>query len=265
MNCEKRIGLGVAGNFAHHLEQAGELKDFEHVVTKEVNAPKGIFPFYLPNSKTFLGLYPIGSEKLELPMYEANAQVEPEVAILFDIVYNDEKKVQTLIAKEFTAFNDCTIRKDGAKKISEKKSWSSNSKGMAKEWIAIDKFEEGGVMDNFHLCSFVKRNGILHPYGVDAPLLGYSYFYTKLQDWLVEKMNEQKDFGPLEDIAMHLKDTNYPKQAIVSIGATAYAEFGENNYLQSGDEIYVIVYDARKGAADIEVAEGKIILHQVVQ
>ena len=262
---KKTIGLGVAGNFAHHLEQAGELKDFENVVTKEANAPKGIFPFYLPNSKSFLGLYPIGHTKLELPTYEANAQVEPEVAILFDILYDESKKVIGLNAKKFTAFNDCTIRKEGAKKISEKKSWCANSKGMAKEWIDIDKFEEGGVMDNFHLCSFVKRDNVLHPYGVDAPLLGYSYFYAKLENWLIEKMNEQKDFGPLEDIAMHLKDTAYPEQAIISIGATAYAAFGEKNYLQSNDEIYVIVYDTRKGSADIEKAEDKIILHQIVE
>ena len=264
MDLKNTIGLGVAGNFAHHLEQAGELKDFENVVTKEAHAPKGIFPFYLPKSETFLGLYPVSFDTLELPNYECNAQVEPEVAILFDIVYNDKMEVENLVAKKFTAFNDCTIRKEGAKKISEKKSWCESSKGMATSWRLIDKFEEGGVMDNYHLCSFLKRDDILHPYGVDAPLLGYSYFYTKLQDWLIEKMNEQKDFGPLEDIAMHLKDCDYPTQAIVTIGATAYAEFGENNYLQSGDEVFVVVYDARKGKADINEAEDKIILHQVV-
>jgi len=258
------ICLGVAGNFAHHLKQAGEEKDFENVVTKEENAPKGIFPFYLPRSESFLGLYCIGEEVLELPSYQANAQVEPEVGILFDIIYDKDFKVEKLMAKKFTAFNDCTIRKEGAKKISEKKSWSANSKGIAKEWIEIDKFEEGGVMDNFHLCSFVKRDGELHEYGVDAPLLGYSYFYKKLENWLVEKMNEQEDFGPLEDISKHLKESAYPKQAFISIGATAYAEFGENNYLKSNDEIYVIVYDKRKGSADIESAEGKIILHQKV-
>jgi len=258
------IGLGVAGNFAHHLEQAGELKDFENVVTKEANAPKGIFPFYLPKSTSFLGVYPIGQDKLELPTYEANAQVEPEVAILFDIIYDENKSVSALNARKFTAFNDCTIRKEGAKKISEKKSWSVNSKGIAKEWIEIDRFEKGGVMDNFHLCSFVKREGTLYPYGVDAPLLGYSYFYEKLENWLIEKMNEQKDFGPLEDIAEHLKATAYPKQALISIGATAYADFGENNYLQSKDEIFVVVYDKRKGTTGIEPAEDKIILHQVV-
>ena len=258
------IGLGVAGNFAHHLRQAGEEKDFEKVITKEENAPKGIFPFYLPNSQSFLGLYPIGNEILELPKYEANAQVEPEVAVLFEIIYDDSFKVIDLKAKKFTAFNDCTIRKEGAKKISEKKSWSANSKGIAKAWIEIDKFEEGGVMDNFHLCSFVKRDGVLHEYGVDAPLLGYSYFYKKLEDWLIEKMNEQKDFAVLEDIAEHLKVCGYPKETLISIGATAYAPFGEKNYLQKDDEIYVVVYDKRESSADIEPAENKIILHQKV-
>ena len=265
MNVENVICLGVAGNFAHHLEQAGELKDFENVITEEADAPKGIFPFYLPGSDSFLGLYSIGTDTLILPGYEANAQVEPEIAVLFDVVYNDKNQVTDLIAKQFTTFNDCTIRKEGAKKISEKKSWGINSKGIGDKWIEIDRFEEGGVMDSYHLCSFVKRDGVVYPYGVDAPLLGYSYFYTKLKNWLIDKMNTQVDFGPLENIAEHLKTCHYPKQALVSIGATAYAEFGEHNYLQSGDEVYVIAYDKQSDDADFTASSSKVILHQKVQ
>ncbi len=265
MPLKDTICFGVAGNFAHHLEQAGELEDFKNVVTETADAPKGIFPFYLPNSDSFLGLYSIGTNILTLPTYEANAQVEPEIAVLFDIVYNDANEVIDLVAKQFTTFNDCTIRKEGAKKISEKKSWGENSKGIGDKWIAIDSFEEGGVMDNYHLCSFVKRDDIVYPYGVDAPLLGYSYFYTRLKNWLIDKMNTQKDFGPLEDIALHLKNSAYPKQALISIGATAYAEFGEHNYLQSGDEIYVIAYDTRSDKADFTESESKVILQQKVQ
>ena len=264
MQLQDTICLGVAGNFAHHLEQAGELKDFENVVTLEPDAPKGIFPFYLPGSDSFLGLYSIGTDTLTLPFYEANAQVEPEIAVLFDVVY-DDNKVTDLLAQKFTTFNDCTIRKEGAKKISEKKSWGLNSKGIGDKWIAIDNFEEGGVMDSYNLCSFVRRDGVLHPYGVDAPLLGYSYFYAKLKTWLIDKINNQKDFGPLEDISMHLKACNYPKQALISIGATAYADFGEHNYLQSDDEVYVIAYDTRSDKADFTASESKVILHQKVQ
>lgn len=265
MELHNMICLGVAGNFAHHLEQAGELKDFENVITVEPDAPKGIFPFYLPGSDSPLGIYSIGTNTLNLPDFQANAQVEPEIAVLFDVIYSEKKEVIDLIAQKFTAFNDCTIRKEGAKKISEKKSWGSNSKGVGNKWIDIDKFEVGGVMDNYHLCSFVKREGVLRAYGVDAPLLGYSYFYTKLKTWLIDKMNTQEDIGPLENIATHLKNTYYPKQALISIGATAYTEFGENNYLQNGDEVYVIAYDKNLNDCSFDESESKIILHQKVQ
>jgi hypothetical protein len=264
MELRNTIGLGVAGNFAHHLEQAGELKDFESVITEAKDAPKGLFPFYLPHSSSFLGIYPI-SNTITLPPYEVNTQVEPEIVILFDIVYDKTYEVSSLKAKAFSTFNDCTLRKEGAKKISQKKSWGKDSKGLGNKWIDIDSFQEGGVMDDYHLCSFVKREGVLYPYGEDAPLLGYSYFYQKLQTWLIDKMNTQEDFGPLENISEHLKNTKYPTQALISIGATAYLEFGENNYLQEEDEIYVIAYNAKIDEGDISPSEHKIILHQKVK
>ena len=264
MNLENCIGLGVAGNFAHHLEQAGELKDFENIVTDSPEAPKGLFPFYLPGNKDFLGVYSIGMDRLELPSHGTNAQMEPEIAILFNIVYDETMAVVELVAKKFTTFNDCTIRKEGAKKISEKKSWGSNSKGIGDKWKEIDCFEKGGVMDGYHLCSYLKRDGVLHPYGVDAPLLGYSYFYERLNTWLLEKMNTQEDFGPLEDISLHLKACGYPKEALISIGATAYAEFGEKHYLQRGDDLYVVAYHREYDRPDMQPSNSKIILHQKV-
>ena len=119
-------------------------------------------------------------------------------------------------------------------------------------------------MDNYHLCSYVERDGVVYPYGVDAPLLGYSYFYTRLKNWLVDKMNTQTEFGPLENIAEHLKSCGYPKQALITIGATAYADFGENNYLKSGDEIYVIAYHKSIDNPDFVASPTKVILHQNV-
>jgi len=264
MELRNTIGLGVAGNFAQHLEQAGELKDFESVITEAKDAPKGLFPFYLPKSPSFLGTYPI-SDTITLPSFKANTQVEPEIAILFDILYDDTYLVSSLQAIAFNTFNDCTIRKEGAKKISQKKSWGKDSKGIGDKWISIDRFEDGGIMDDYRLCSFVKREGVLHPYGEDAPLLGYSYFYQTLERWLIEKMNTQKNFGPLEDIAQHIKDTQYPKQALISIGATAYLAFGKSNYLKSGDEIYVIAYNPKIDTGNTQPSASKIILHQKVQ
>ena len=53
-NYKNFIGLGVAGNFALHLEQAGEIDDFKSVFTEDPNGPKGIFPFYIPEREDFL-------------------------------------------------------------------------------------------------------------------------------------------------------------------------------------------------------------------
>lgn len=264
MDFRQYVGIGIAGNFAHHLEQAGEIEDFKDVITDDPNAPKGIFPFYLPGSDTFLGRFPVSGETLTLPKGDV-AQVEPEIVLLCDLMYDDNKKVTDIMPRSFGTFNDCTIRKEGAEKISHKKSWGDDSKGISNKFIDIDKFSKGGVMDNYHLCSFVRRDDVLHAYGVDAPMLGYGYFYEKLIVWLIDKMNNQKDFGPLEDIAMHLANSNYPSQALITIGATAYAEFGEKNYLQSGDEIYVVAYDQRVDSGDLTPSETKVILTQIVK
>ena len=43
---ENLLGFGVVGNFAGHLEQAGEASDFANL-EREINAPKGIFAYYV--------------------------------------------------------------------------------------------------------------------------------------------------------------------------------------------------------------------------
>jgi len=251
------ICLGVVGNFANHLEQAGEAADFIGIEVEEADAPKGLFPFYLPGNEGFLGVYPISKDTLVLPRGEANAQVEPEIGIFFGVEYSDNMKIRDLKALKFTVFNDTTFRKEGALKISEKKSWHENSKGKGDIWIDIDRFEEGGVMDTFRIRSFLIRDGVKHEYGVDAPLKGYSYFYGRLKRWLVDRINNQKDVGPLEDISRLFRECGYPETVFVTIGATAYAPFGEKNYLQNGDEVVVEAYDS-------ENLERRIVLRQKV-
>lgn len=41
----------------------------------------------------------------------------------------------------------------------------------------------------------------------------YSYFHQKLLNWIVERMNNQQDAGPAEDIAAHLANASHPGQA----------------------------------------------------
>ena len=239
----KFIGFGIAGNFAHHLEQAGEAGDFVNVEVEDENAPKGIFPFYLPGSETFLGTYPLSSKHIKHPRTkEGNLQMEPEAALICELKY-ENGKVTDLIANFFTAYNDCSIRKEGAKKISEKKNWGEETKGISSRIIPLDKFEKGGVMDSYSIVSYIKRDGQLHRYGEDSPVLTYNYFYGKLKNWIIEKLNTQKDSGPLEDLNSHLSDCSHPNGMVISIGATSYTKFGENNFLEIGDEIFVYLYD----------------------
>lgn len=239
------IGLGVAGNFAGHLEQAGEAADFVNVKTAEAVQPKAIFPFYVPaeglEDFQFLSTYPISNRQIRFPQDADNLQIEPEVALICDIHY-ENGKVVSLQPNHFSAYNDCSIRRPNAQKICEKKNWGCDSKGLSATWIALDRFEQGGNIDNYRIACFHKRNGILNEYGVDSPTVGYSYFHQKLLDWIIDRMNHQPDENPMNNIAEMLAKANYPTKAIISIGATRYTEFGEHNFLQVGDTSIVVVY-----------------------
>jgi len=243
---EEYLGLGIAGNFALHLEQAGELEDFKDVEVEDENGPKGMFPFYIPNRSGQLGVYPLSSESIILPSGEdegANVQAEPEVALICELEYDDEGKVSSIKPTHLGAYNDCSIRKEGAKKISQKKNWGEASKGLSEDLIEIDKFSSEGILKDYRICSFLRRDGMVMRYGEDVELDGYSFMYEKLLEWMKNQINTQKDSGPLEPILEYIHEANSPKKAIISIGATRYTPYGEKTYLQSGDEVIVVIYD----------------------
>ena len=272
MNRKDLIGLGVAGNFAQHLEQAGEANDFKSVVTGE-KQPKAIFPFYVPSEKSgFLSVYPLTHSITQIPPTGGNLQMEPEVGILFDIIY-ENNLVVGLKPQSFGAYNDCSIRRPNAKKISEKKNWGAGSKGIAEHMLKLDSLAPGCSLDDFRIASFLKRGEACHAYGVDSPVIGYNYFHEELLAWIIERMNHQPDMGPMEKISMHLANANYPSQALVSIGATSYTDFGESHYLEEGDITVVCVYDGTlyseaqiydMGCKGIFPTEGMSVLMQKV-
>ena len=244
--------FGVAGNFAGHLDQAKENADFVNVKTQSAEEPKGLFPYYQPESNSFKGAYPLSSTQINYPedmVQNAHLQLEAELCVVFEVVYHDAL-VTDLIPKGFAAFNDCSIRKEGAKKISEKKNWGANSKGVSANFLPLTQFEKGGELDTFHIASFLRRDDVLHSYGVDSPVITYSYFYGKLKNWMIDKFNHQQDFGPLENLADIFQSAGYPKQIMVSLGATSYTDFGEHVFLQPGDEVSVYVYDASQNDAE---------------
>jgi len=125
------FGFGVAGNFAGHLEQAGESVDFAGV-GGHADAPKGIFPWYAPGCDSFLGEFPLSHDALRVPPATdgpLNLQIEPEVGLACEVVWAGDT-VSTLRPFALAAFNDCSIRRPGAPKISVKKNWGPASR----EW-----------------------------------------------------------------------------------------------------------------------------------
>ena len=161
-----------------------------------------------------------------------------------DVTYRDGE-VTALRPVAFGAYNDCTIR-TATPKISHKKNWGPASKGFSRTLIPIDRFGAGGVMDGWWIASFLRRDGRLHRYGLESPVLGYSYFYQPLLAWIMEKMNRQEEEGPLEAIPALLKTAGFPGHVLISIGSTGYTPYGESTFLKAGDEAIVVVYDGKR-------------------
>ncbi len=237
------LGFGVAGNFANHLGEAGEADEFAVIATKEKDAPKGMFPFYIPGHDSFLGTFPICNEVIKTHGREGdNLQVEAEVALVCDFKYEDDKIVD-IVPRYFSAFNDFSIRIQDGNKLSTKKNWGEQTKGISSEFIEIDSFEEEGILNRYHIASFIKRDGIVHDYGTTSAVKSYSYFFGQLKEWMIEKLNSQEDCGPLEELTQFSEYAKDANGLLIAAGATAYAEFGKKNFLQKGDEIFVYIYD----------------------
>jgi hypothetical protein len=245
------FGFGVAGNFAGHLEQAGEAADFVNV-TSEGTAPKGIFPWYAPGVDGFLGEFPLSHDTVALPKSDTplNLQIEPEVGLACHVVW-DGDTVVTLQPFALGAFNDCSIRRPNALKISHKKNWGPASKGVARQFFDVSDLTPDGPTSTLRLlCHLRTADGHEHEYGVDSPLLGYSYYGEVLLDWITERLANQKGSAdtPLEDVGALMVASGRPSKVLIGIGATRYTELGESTYLQPGDEAIVRVYDTASDA-----------------
>jgi hypothetical protein len=245
------FGFGVAGNFAGHLEQAGEAADFVNV-TSEGAAPKGIFPWYAPGYDGFLGEFPLSHDKILLPESDGplNLQIEPEVGLACHVTWRGDTVV-SLQPFALGAFNDCSIRRPGALKISHKKNWGPASKGVAAQFFDVGDLTPDGPTSTLRLeCRLRTADGEEHAYGVDSPLLGYSYYGEVLLDWVTERLANQKGSPetPLEDVGALMVASGHPENVLIGIGATRYTALGESTFLKSGDQAIVRVYDTESDA-----------------
>jgi len=274
------FGFGVAGNFAGHLEQAGEAVDFARVAAAP-DAPKGIFPWYAPGRPdSFLATFPLSADRLHEPVSAdraMNLQIEPEVGALCRASYDGDGRVTGIAPVAVGAFNDCSIRRPGAAKISHKKNWGPCSKGIADRLFPVADLDPAGALRTLRIASFLRRGGEVHDYGIDSAASGYSYSGRTLLEWIVDRLHNQhgSDDTPLEPVGRYLTQAGCPRTVLIGIGATRYTDFGERNFLRPGDHSVVIVYDAAVTSPEAVRAavaagrerdlEGASVLTQVVE
>ncbi len=267
------VGLGIAGNQAEHLDQAGEAEDFKDIVTQD-NAPKGIFPWFIPNSDSFLAINPLSDAFIVLNGNDP-LQPEPEVSLIVKIQPSAEqgKLIEAVDVVGFSIFNDCS-RRITAPKISIKKNWGEASQGMADLVIGVNDFETSrGSIENYRIACYLKRDDHILQYGKNTAVSDYCYVNTTLTDWIVEQLNTQTNTGPLEPVGEMIAKVN-PEYAVIAIGATCYSDFGNSNdrFLREGDEIYVALYHQEsldESTLEKQLKEGKtesnedcLFLHQ---
>jgi hypothetical protein len=240
------VGLGVAGNFAGHLEQAGEAADFVDIGVRGARAPKGIFPFYVPGRDGYLGTFPLSHDRIAKPRGQApvDLQIEPEMGLVCELEYLADGSLSQVIPIAAGAFNDCSIRRPELK-ISLKKNWGADAKGAARAFMPVNEIDIDGMTSSFRIASFLRRDGETAAYGIDTPVTGYSYYGGTLLKWLVEQIREQPggDDSPLEPVGDYLLTSGSPQRALIGIGATRYTALGETTFLQDGDESIVVLYD----------------------
>ncbi|MCW2973010.1 MAG: hypothetical protein JWN72_1283 [Thermoleophilia bacterium] len=242
------FGFGVAGNFAGHLEQAGEAVDFVNVDAAAA-MPKGIFPWYAPGAASQLGEFPLASDLLAVPETSGDLplriQVEPEMGVYCELLRGDDGAIERLVPIWVAAFDDCSLRRPNATKISEKKNWGAGSKGIASVAFGVSDLEPDGDLAPLRLACFLQRDGVTHAYGVDSAVATYSLIGQPLLDWLVDRLRHQRgaDDTPLEDVGA-LLDESGATGVLVGIGASRYEPFGETTFVAPGDESIVVLYSS---------------------
>eukprot|EP00928_Gymnodinium_smaydae_P015575 TRINITY_DN15768_c0_g2_i1.p1 TRINITY_DN15768_c0_g2~~TRINITY_DN15768_c0_g2_i1.p1 ORF type:complete len:416 (-),score=57.72 TRINITY_DN15768_c0_g2_i1:85-1332(-) len=283
-NWHRTYGLGVAGNVAGHMAQAGEA-DPDHGDAHPAT-PAAIFTFYAPHPHTIdatedevLTMYetfPVTNAVIDFPRVGGDVQVEPELGLYVDIVYaRDGKSVERLVPRRVAAFNDCSIRTlEGSEKLTEKKNWGFGSKGISLRSFRVDSISKGSMVDSLVLASYIQRGGQVYKYSVDAPARNYLMFHDELLDWIVDRINNQENTGKWMEIFKDLVKSDYPTSMWIALGAGEYTDWGASNFLQPKDECLVIVYDETRfptGPSEEQVSrmlddgiapEGIIALHQ---
>ena len=110
------------------------------------------------------------------------------------------------------------------------------------------------------------RNNEIFEYGEDSAVRDYSYIYEKLLSWIIEKLNNQIDEGPTENLNSYLNFNDKISKMVFSIGATRYTDFGKTHFLQENDKSVVVLYPNEKYSDEeiLSVVKNKDFSHKEI-
>ncbi|WED23960.1 DUF5718 family protein [Vibrio sp. JC009] len=227
------ICIGIIGNYFGHLSGAENVE--EHPL------PNGIFVIHREHEETLTtGL------EAKYPQAGTNVDIEPEFVIRFNVSYEDGK-VSALQARQMTIGNDYTIRKlDGSDKISQRKAWGEKSKGINRIWWDMKEFTPENYGESLKLVSYIEREG---EFFCATPLVDCTQtkvFHSELEEWIIDRINNQEAEGMYEEILPSLAKQGYPQELILYTGAPNYSQWGEDNFVLRGDKVHIAAYHSEK-------------------
>jgi hypothetical protein len=86
------------------------------------------------------------------------------------------------------------------------------------------------------MVSYVMRDGVVFKYSEDAPARNYTMFHEPLLEWIIDRMNNQRNEDKWDDIADLIHSADYPENAWIALGAGTYTPWGAEHYLKEKDE-----------------------------
>lgn len=233
---DQALCLGVAGNVAGHMEQAGECLRTE----KRHNGPKGLFPTFVPGLGGHLGHYPGGNQILRIQS-KGDFQIEPELGLVGKIHYKNGH-VHKLEPLGVCAYEDLTLRDPKIPLFSQKKNWGLQTKGFGNVLPIHGSFKKG-LLKKYRIACWHRRSGNWYEYAVDTKVEEYSYFYHELLDWILHRLQVGVDDPGFENLKTLIEQSTKPEYFAIGCGATCYTEWGHYVYMKKTDAAAVILYE----------------------
>ncbi len=193
-------------------------------ISKPGQMPLGLCPLFAPESRDFLGAYPLAPD-LRLPAGADEIQAEANLAVLCELEYDAAGRVEAVVARMAGAFVGAVTGATGMS-WSVRRQWGAGSCAVASDMVLLPDWS--ALADLALSCE--TSAGKAQASVAEA----YPWLIERGQAWLVFAMNDQADGGAFERISTRLGQADRPAHALIALGA-----FAPPVALKAGDEVTV--------------------------